>query len=126
MKWSDFERFLKAEHLAGKKVTVTIEEVVLEKTHVGNEDRQAPVIYFVGKNKGLVLTPTNQRTLRQMFGDDVAECKGKRVTLQAVPMTVAKRQVQPIRIGPADARQPESAAPTDAKQPPATEEDMPY
>ena len=113
MKWSDFERYLKGEHLGGKKPVVVIEEVVIEETHAGGKAEDKPVAYFVGKQKGLILSPTNQRTLRALFGDDVAACRGKSVMLEATPMRVAGRDTLPIRISPA----PQPAQP--AKTPPA-------
>ena len=65
------------------------------------------MLYFVGKQKGLILSPTNQRALRALFGDDVAACKGKTVMLEVCPMRVAGRDTLPIRIMPA----PQPAAP---------------
>lgn len=113
MKWSDFEHYLKGEHLGGKKPIVTIEEIVIETTHAGGQEEEKPVAYFVGKSKGLILSPTNQRALRAMFGDDVAACQGKSVMLEVVPMRVAGRDTLPIRISPA----PQPAAPAPKPEP---------
>jgi hypothetical protein len=115
MRWSDFEKYLKGEHLAGKKPVVTIAEVVLETTHANGREEEKPVLYFVGKQKGLILSPTNQRTLRNLFGDDVSNCRGKSVQLEAVPMRVAGRDTLPIRINPAPQPAPQpQPAPTAA------------
>ena len=59
------------------------------------------------------------RTLRAMFGDDVAAAIGKRVQLEAIPLRVAGRDTLPVRINPAP--QP-ATTPSDARpqQPTAT------
>jgi len=111
MRWSDFEHYLKGEHLGGKKPVVTIEEIVIETTHAGGQEEEKPVAYFVGKSKGLILSPTNQRALRAMFGDDVAACKGKTVMLEVLPLRVAGRDTLPIRIMPAPQNAPAKPAP---------------
>lgn len=110
MKWSDFERYLKGEHLQGKKPVVTIVEVVIEPTHANAKPEDKPVLYFQGSKKGLILSPTNMRTLRALFGDEMSACVGKRVQLEAVPMRVAGRDTMPVRINPAPNRPSEPVA----------------
>jgi hypothetical protein len=101
-KWSDFERYLKSVHLQGKRATVKIERVAIEELHPrpGKVER-APVVYFEGKSKGLILSATNQRTLARLFGDDMTACVGKTVTLEAVEVPVAGVKRHPIRINAA-------------------------
>ena len=101
MLWSDFERYLKGEHLKGRKVTATIVELTIEETHANGRAEDKPVLYFKESKRGLILSPTNQRTLRAMFGDEVTACIGKRVQLEAVPVRVAGRDTLPVRINPA-------------------------
>ncbi|MBM4094946.1 MAG: hypothetical protein FJ276_36885 [Planctomycetes bacterium] len=102
MKWSDFEKYLKGEHLQGRKPTVTIEKITLEECYAASgRPEQKPVAYFQGSKKGLILSPTNMRALHALFGDNVAACIGKRVQLEAVPMRVAGRDTLPVRINPA-------------------------
>ena len=107
--WSDLDPYLKAAHLpAGKSVTVTIERIEFHTVHPrpGVEEVK-PIMYFVGKQKGLILTSTNQDFLRATFGDEITASHGKTVTLRAVTKTIAKRQVDTILIG---APLPEKAA----------------
>jgi hypothetical protein len=93
---------MKGEHLQGKKAVVQIAEITVEETHPRQGiTEQTPVAHFTGRKKGLILSPTNQRALKALFGDDVSACKGKWVTLEAVSMRVAGRDTLPIRIGPA-------------------------
>ena len=102
MKWSDFEHYLKGEHLNGRKVIATIAEITIEETHAqAGRTEEKPVCYFKESKKGLILSPTNMRALRAMFGDDVAAAVGKRVQLEAVPLRVAGRDTLPVRINPA-------------------------
>ena len=118
LKWSDFEHYLKGEHLNGRKVIATIAEIVIEETHAqAGRTEEKPVAYFRESKKGLILSPTNMRALRAMFGDDVNACIGKRVQLEAVPLRVAGRDTLPVRINPASqqtqpAPQPTTPAPT--------------
>ena len=100
MKWSDFDRWLKADHLQGKARTLTIDQVVVEEVYSQAEkrNRPAPVLYFRETKKGLVLSQTNQDALQALFGDDVAGCFGKKVLLDPTPMRVAGRELTVIRL----------------------------
>jgi hypothetical protein len=104
MNWSEFEKYLKPAHLAGRRATVTIERVAIEELHPrpGKVER-TPVVYFEGKSKGLILSHTNQRTLAGLFGDDMTACVGKTVTLDTVEVKVGRETKTPIRIGAARA-----------------------
>jgi hypothetical protein len=94
MKWSDFDRWLKADHLQRKARSLTIDQVVVEDVYSQAEKRlrPAPVLYFKETKKGLVLSGTNQDALQGLFGDDVTGCFGKRVLLEPTPMRVAGRE----------------------------------
>lgn len=122
--WSDFEKYLKGEHLKGRKVTATIAEITIEETHAGGKMEEKPVAYFRESKKGLILSPTNQRTLRALFGDDVTACIGKKVQLEAIAMRVAGRDTLPVRIGPAPQNAPQPPTPAvqapQPAEPPAT------
>ncbi len=100
MKWSDFDRWLKADHLQGKARSLTIDQVVVEDVYSQAEKRlrPAPVLYFKETKKGLVLSGTNQDALQALFGDDVTGCFGKKVLLEPTPMRVAGRELVVIRI----------------------------
>ncbi len=60
MKWSDFDRWLKADHLQGNARSLTIDQVVIEDVYSQAEKRlrPAPVLYFKETKKGLVLPGT--------------------------------------------------------------------
>ena len=97
--WSDLDPYLKAAHLAGKIVPVTIERIEFQTVHPRpGQEVIKPVAYFVGKTKGLILTNTNQDWLRSTFGDEITASYGKAVTLRAVTKTIAGRPIETIII----------------------------
>ena len=99
--WSDLDPYLKAAHLpAGQTVPAIIDRIEFQTVHPrSGQEEIKPVMYFTGKQKGLILTSTNQDFLRKNFGDEIAASYGKRVTLKAVRKTVAGRGVDTIIIG---------------------------
>jgi hypothetical protein len=68
------EKLIKiAAHLpTGKTVPATVEKIEFQTVHprLGQEEIK-PVMYFQGKQKGLILTSTNQDFLRATFGDEI-------------------------------------------------------
>lgn len=119
-RWSDFDKYLKAEHLKGQAFTLTIARVEVEITHPRpGVEATSPVIYFRETDKGLIVSPTNQDALTALFGDDIAAAIGQRVTLRALALRVAGRDVLPIRLYPA-APEGKTAIPTSPGLAPAT------
>ena len=59
-------KYLKASDLDGKQVKVVMSHVEME--DIGGDHR--PVLYFVGKEKGVVLNKTNSNAIAAAFGDD--------------------------------------------------------
>jgi len=98
--WSDLDPYLKAAHLKTAIVPVTVDRIEFQTVHPrpGVEEIK-PVMYFAGKQKGLILTSTNQDFLRANFGDEIAASYGKSVTLRAVTKRIAGRDVDTILIG---------------------------
>ncbi len=93
-------RFLKPDDLADgaggyRRVTVTIREVVLE--DVGSE-RKA-VVYFRGKDKGLVLNRTNADELQAVCGsDDTDDWAGVSVALGVERVPFQGKRVPALRV----------------------------
>lgn len=97
--WSDYETFLKPVHLKGQAVTLTIVKASEEETHPQRgKTVTSPVLWFKELPFGLILSPTNRATLIALYGDAIAGCLGKPITVQAVAMKVAGNDKQPIRI----------------------------
>lgn len=59
-------KYLKAADLQGREVRVTMANVEREK--IGEDSK--PVLYFKGKEKGVVLNKTNATTIGDAYGDD--------------------------------------------------------
>lgn len=92
-------RFLTAADLGTSRPTVTIERVWIEalEGEKGTEDKV--IIAFVGKRKAYVLPKINGVSLAKMFGNDVRQWRGKRVTLYATADLMPIRRGEPcVRI----------------------------
>lgn len=68
--------------LQGREVTVTINKVVGGNlTSVGGRKSKKPIVYFEGKEKGLICNKTNSKTIAAMYGNYVESWVGKKITL---------------------------------------------
>ncbi len=74
-------RFLKASDLKGKKVTLTISAVDLEKLESDGKEKIKGVVSFEKTDKNLALNKTNGLCLKAMFDRAVQSWVGKRITL---------------------------------------------
>lgn len=77
------KKYLRWFHLNGKPCKVTIERVEkdVEMTLPGGKVEKKPVVYFVGKEKPLVLNPTNAKLIADICGPKPSEWTGKTITL---------------------------------------------
>lgn len=123
--------FLKASDLAGGQPTVTISHI---KTEEIGEDRKM-VLYFVGKEKGIVLNKTNATNIAAAYGPETDDWTGQKVTLFTSWVDFQGKSVEAIRIRKADApRNTEQRQPAKETVPPAFEtgdpgfsgEDIPF
>jgi hypothetical protein len=71
--------YLKAADLQGHEITVTMSNVKIET--VGKDRDLLPVLYFQGKEKGLVLNKTNGRTIAALYGDEMDDWGGGEIVL---------------------------------------------
>jgi hypothetical protein len=101
--------YLKASDLGTGQPIVTIERV--EHEAVGRDREMKAVLYFEGKEKGVVLNKTNARKITELAGsDDTDDWPGTRVSLYATDVEFNGETVDAIRIkAPAkvQARKPE-------------------
>src|SRR5690242_5971787 len=76
-------KYLKAEHLNGREPTVTIShcEIQTIKNNKTGKDDQKLIIYFEGKELGLVCNRTNYDRIAYLYGDETDDWGGKKVTL---------------------------------------------
>ena len=71
-------KYLRASDLQGKDVVVTMRTVTMEQMPEGENK---PVLYFAGKNKGLVMNITNARRVEDMYGFETEAWTGKAITI---------------------------------------------
>lgn len=73
-------KYLKAQDIPqGQFAAVTIDRVQMEDVSGDGEDK--PVIYFRGKNKGMVLNRTNWSSIADVYGDESDNWSGQQVSL---------------------------------------------
>ncbi len=84
MKFDDMfpGKFLKAADLNGNPVKATIERVELQDVAgQGKEHDYKPVLFFQGKQKGLVLNKTNAQAIVGAYGEDTEAWRGKELEI---------------------------------------------
>lgn len=118
-------KFLKAADLPeDQAVLVTIDHVTVEDpTGQNDPEEHKPVVYFQGKQKGLVLNKTNSNTLAAIHGPETDDWHGKQVLIYATETEYQGKRVACIRIKKAKgAAAPSPAAPAPAQERQAAEE----
>lgn len=91
-------KYLKASDLQGHIVNVQIERVEMSDVGTADEPDSKPVLYFVGKEKGLVLNKTNANTIAGMYGDDTDDWTEKWISLFEDETDFNGRRVACIRV----------------------------
>jgi len=113
-------KYIAAADLSGRDVPVTINRVEFEE--VGQEKERRPVLYFDGKEKGLVLNKTNSFTIGDIHGPEMDAWPGESITLFPTQTDFQGKQVACIRIRLAvAATSPASEAPMVER-----DEDIPF
>ncbi len=94
--------YLKASDLGDKSPLVTIDRVEVEP--IGRDKEIKPVIYFQGKEKGLVLNKTNAKKIAELAGSkDTEDWAGCQVRIYATETEFGGETVECIRIKAAGA-----------------------
>lgn len=86
--------YLKASDLNGRQVTVTMAKVTVEK--IGKDSK--PVLYFQGKQKGMVLNKTNANAIAANYGEDTDQWAGCTITLFETMVDFQGKSVPAIRV----------------------------
>lgn len=90
-------KWLKADDLAGNKVTVTIDSA--EMTSVSNEEDDKLVIYFRGKKKGFIVNVTNANMIAEITGsEETDDWIGQQITLYSTKVPYGNKRVDAIRV----------------------------
>lgn len=74
-------RFIKAAELLGKKVTLTMSDIELEDLEGDDGKKTKCIISFKETPKKLVACKTNGVCVKEMFGKELANWMGKRITI---------------------------------------------
>jgi len=121
-------KYLKASDIAAAQPVVQIDRVVVEQ--VGREQEHKPVVYFVGKSKGVVLNKTNARAIAQIAGSsETDDWAGTSVQLYVAQVEFSGESMEAIRIRAPRAAQPKrQPTPPTPPPPPAAEDadDCPF
>ena len=97
--------YLKASDLGGASPNVTIDRLEIEP--IGRDREMKPVLYFQGKQKGLVLNKTNASKIAELTGSkDTDEWVGCTVKLYATETEFAGETHETIRVKAAGASVP--------------------
>lgn len=89
--------YLKASDLGDKSPVVTIDRIEVEP--IGRDKEIKPVIYFQGKEKGLVLNKTNAKKIAELTGSkDTDDWAGCQVRIYATETEFGGETVECIRI----------------------------
>jgi len=98
MKGADIfpSKYIKADDLKGRDVPVTISHAEMEK--LGDDQRL--VLYFQGKDKGMVCNKTNFGRIAYLYGDETDEWEGKPIMLTSEFVEFQGKTVKGLRVKP--------------------------
>ncbi len=116
-------KHLKASDLKGAVVPVTISHVDIEE--IGQKKDRKPVVYFAGKDKGLVLNKTNSKRISDLLGSpETDDWAGQRIALYPSETEFQGDTVECIRVKAATATRTNGARPKPEPEPEVTAEDL--
>jgi hypothetical protein len=95
MKISDAypSNYLKAADLQGRNILLKMDRVEIEK--IGEDEK--PVLFFVGKQKGVVLNKTNSTKIAAAYGDDTDDWRDQEIVLFPAMVDYKGETVEAIR-----------------------------
>lgn len=88
-------KYLKTSDLMGRRVLATIANVKEEEVEDG---KRLPVMYFVGKDRGLVLNKTNASTIMAVLGVETDGWIGQKIELFEMQVSFQGRMTPGIRV----------------------------
>jgi hypothetical protein len=104
--------YLKATDLDGRNVKVAMSHV--EMKDIGGDHK--PILFFVGKEKGLVLNKTNANNIALAYGDDTDDWNGKEIVLFEAMVDFQGKTVPSIRVRAPTAKDRTTAAQAPTQQ----------
>ena len=92
--------YLKAADLQGRNVRVIVDHY--EMRDIGDDHK--PVLFFQGKERGLVLNKTNANNIVIAYGDEMDDWAGKELILYEAMVDFQGRSVPAVRVRPPAAK----------------------
>ena len=89
-------KYLKADDLQGRKLKLRIASCVMEE--IGNDTK--PVLYFDGKEKGLVLNKTKAGILASSYSPETEGWMGKEIAIYPTKVNFQGQMVDAIAVEP--------------------------
>jgi hypothetical protein len=90
-------KYLKASDLGEAQPVVTVDRIEVEP--VGREKQMKPVVYFAGKEKGMVLNKTNSKKIAEIAGSqDTDDWHGVEIKLFATEVDFQGETVEAVRV----------------------------
>jgi hypothetical protein len=86
--------YLKAADLQGRSVRVVMDRV--EMKDIGGDHK--PILFFQGKEKGMVLNKTNANNIAVVYGDDTEDWSGREIVLFEAMVDFQGKTVAAIRV----------------------------
>lgn len=123
-------QYLKASDLKGRSITVEIDRIEFEP--VGQSKEMKPIVYFVDKEKGLVLNKTNATKIAQLLDSpDTDDWHGCAIQIYPTETSFQGDQVECIRVkgaprSQAPRQQRQAQPPADPPMEPLTDDDIPF
>lgn len=87
-------KYLKAADLKGQRITVKMDRI--ESDTVGDDNKV--ILYFQGKEKGLVLNVTNKNMIVDTYGPETEDWTGQPIILYEAMVQYQSKMVPAIRI----------------------------
>jgi hypothetical protein len=106
-------KFLKASDLQGRQVTIKMDRAEFET--ISNERKL--VLYFIGKEKGMVLNKTNANAIGKLYGDNTDDWHDQPIVLVDAVVDFKGEMVHALRVMPPQRQQ--YTKPESGRQPPA-------
>lgn len=108
-------KYLKAADLGGREIKVIMQNVEMEQVgQDSDENKMKPVLYFKGKEKGVVLNKTNATTIGDHYGDDTDDWYDQPLILFSMKVDFQGKVTDSIRCRIPTAKDNKAAAPRKA------------
>jgi hypothetical protein len=118
-------KYIKASDLGGRDVPVTIDHLKMES--VGRDKDEKPVLFFRGKQKGLVVNKTNANKIAAILGSQETDhWIGKTILLHPTETEFDGEEVACIRVRPYNNNSRQAAAPLPEPEPDIAEDEPPF